>query len=105
MKIESMCVVCHGPVPSYGYRPTSVCCGVNCRGIFKRDRELVNLPERYTNLRMTHAYRRELEAVYHKVSGLASLLDRAGELGASPAPVRTMRPRREVVRLSGTLRH
>lgn len=83
MAIESMCVVCHGPVArryrTEAYR-TALACGQNCKGVWHRTlRQGEPLWGRYENLRMMHAYRRQLLCAQMwlaaRVPGAALLLE------------------------------
>lgn len=61
--IESMCVVCHGPVQRNRWGRTRIVCGENCHAIWYRHlRHGGRVGPKHTAIRATHAYRRELEA-------------------------------------------
>ena len=78
--IESMCVVCHGPVlmKCRIQKMTAIVCHDNCRAVWKRMKTKgLALPDRYLFLRWEHAYRRELEAGFARIQTLADLLDRS----------------------------
>ena len=59
--IESMCVICHGPVPKKRNARTSIYCGLNRHGMWRRYKHGATLPPRYLQIRAVHACRREME--------------------------------------------
>jgi hypothetical protein len=62
--IESMCVVCHGPVPLRVRGVTALCCHSGesyCNEMWRRMKRGEPLAWRYQQWRMLHAYRREKE--------------------------------------------
>lgn len=79
--IETMCVVCHGPVRRTQQPVTSIVCqddGGCCRGMWRRmQRRGCRLPWKFEQKRLLHAYRRELQAVEAR---LAELLHAGGWL-------------------------
>lgn len=61
--IESMCVVCHGPVHRNRWGRTGITCNPNCHGVwFHHLKRGGKLNPKYLVIRASNAYRRELEA-------------------------------------------
>ena len=68
--IESMCVVCHGPITQGRLGPRSTTCNRQCRNVMKRYRRGSPLRNWYQDIRMLQAYRRELEHVEREMVNL-----------------------------------
>lgn len=67
-----MCVICHGPLRARGNQAASATtCGENCRQALKRQRRGMPLAGKYQDQRTMHAYRREMEATYVRIEGMA----------------------------------
>lgn len=74
MQIESMCVVCHGPVslsPSSSTGRTSTTCGVNCRSRLRDVRKGCRLSEKFTFIRWHHEQRRDLMRLHEQLERMA----------------------------------
>lgn len=96
--IESMCVVCHSPVPlrsSSATGRTGITCSSNCRSTWRRIQGGCELPDVYLFIRWQNAYRRELELGFHHIASLAQILERAGVMDErTPLQQRVDAPRR-----------
>lgn len=101
MRIECMCVGCHGPIPLKQRKLTAMHCEEEtCRALWHRTiKKGLPIPHTYHWLRAYHQMRREHEATIERVGLLAGILDPT-QTHRHATPRRPPSPRRPPPRVS-----